>query len=298
MNPQEDIKVILYSNRAQCYLNLKDFQSAERDASSALMLDREHIKALFRLGTAQYRLKKYKEAKSTFNNLVMIDPKNVNGLEYLGHTEQKLSKIRLEAYEKLCSGEITGDSTKIGTNIIKVQEFNLDQRFAEKMKNGDDSDLQNSGVKETSIPSMVEEIQEEPKEVVERESKIEFLSRTTIDDSKVDTSEQKGLSDFVESANEEEELKRLQQERNKPKKKNKKGKKNKNKKKEGLIDVSRLFVDSNTQIITDSMRPNFCYDCDYETFHNKYCFSIQKSLMMKLKIHQNQAKFNLSQTIS
>lgn len=240
MNPSDkDIKVILYSNRAQCYINLKDYLAAERDASSALVLDREHIKSMFRLGIAQYKLKRYKEAKKTFNNMVKTDPKNANGLEYLAHTEQKLSKIRLEAYEKLCSGEIVGDSTKIGTKTIKVKEFNLDQRFMEGVSNGDDIHNENSSSKETSIPSLVEEVEEASTETAERESKIEFLSRTAIEETNTDKTEQKGLSDFVENANEEEELKKLQQERNKPKK-NKKKKKNKNKKK-GLIDVSLLY---------------------------------------------------------
>ena len=219
MNPDDkDIKVILYSNRAQCNLNLKDYQSAERDASSALMLDREHIKSMFRYATALFKLKKYKEAKKVFNNLVMIDPKNKNGLEYLAHTEQKLSKIRMEAYDNLLSGEIVGDSTKIGTRTIKVQEFNLDQRFVEGIKNGNDLHLENSSSHEANIPRLVEEVNNESQEVSERESKTEFLSRTTIEDNKTDKAEQKGLKDFVENSNEEEELKKLQQERSKAKK--------------------------------------------------------------------------------
>ena len=223
MNPEDkDIKVILYSNRAQCHLNLKEYQSAERDASSALIFDRNHIKSMFRLGTALYKLKKYKEAKRLFNSMVMIDPNNKNGLEYLSHTEQKLSKIRMEAYESLLAGEIIGNSTQIGIKTIKINEYNLDQRFSEEIRNGDDTLKVHSNSNETIIPCLVEEIPEEPQEVTERESKIEFLSRTSIEDNRKDKLELKGLNDFVESANEEKELKKLQQERNRSKKNKKK----------------------------------------------------------------------------
>lgn len=205
-NPNDrSTKVILYSNRAQCHLNLKDYKSAEHDAASALALDGEHSKSLFRRGTALYHLKRYKEAKAAFNKLLMVDPKSKDGLSYLTHTEQKLSKIKMEAYEKLCYDEPIGDSTKIGNKVIPVQEVNVDPKLlAEK-------DMNRSVSAEGS-----EELPQR-----ERESRTDFLSKTDVSKKLRGEEQVKGLSDFIENE-EAEELKKLQEERNTTKQRRKK----------------------------------------------------------------------------
>ena len=50
-NPKE--KSILFSNRSQCHLNLKNWQAAESDARHALLQDPDNEKARFRLEKAQ-----------------------------------------------------------------------------------------------------------------------------------------------------------------------------------------------------------------------------------------------------
>lgn len=206
-------------------MNLKNYVDAEKDALSALRLDNAHVKSLFRYGTALYYLRQYKQAKMEFSNLLRVDPRNKNGQEYLRHTEQKLAKIKIEAYEKLYLGEIVGGSTGIGKSIIKVQEINIDKKEAENIPEKIEFKEEDKS----------EEIKEEVKE--ERESKTELLSKTDVSNIKRDKGEDKSINEFIENPEEQEELRRLEEERKnnqrkKGKKKNRKrgkGKKNKNK---------------------------------------------------------------------
>lgn len=247
MNPEDkDMKVVLYSNRAQCYLNLKDYHNAEKDALSALRLDKTHGKSLFRHGLALYRLKKYKEAKREYNNLLKVDPKNKNGLEYLRHTDQKLANIKREAYDKLYYGEIIGDSTRRGNKIIPVEEINMDPKLKkqveeeESKKQDATQDTNTSHVKE--IPKQGVKESDKPQD---RESKHEFLSKTDVSNITRNKENTKDVNEFVEDANEEEELKRLEEERKaKGNKKGKKGKK-KGKKNKGKNNVENQGEDSN-----------------------------------------------------
>jgi len=225
MNPEDiGMKVVLYSNRAQWYLNLKNYVDANRDALSALRLDSAHVKSLFRYGTALYYLKKYKQAKLEFSNLLRVDPHNKNGQQYLRHTEEKLAKIKLEAYEKLYLGEIIGDSTSIGKNVIQVEEINLDSKLAQNTPK-----LADAPIEEPAAP-------QEETSPLERESKTEFLSKTDVSNIHRDKEEDKKIDDFIENYEEQEELKRLEQERKSSKKGKKKRGKRKKKSKESTSD--------------------------------------------------------------
>ena len=179
MNPEDrDMKVTLYSNRAQWFLNLKQHKEAERDALSALRLDKTHLKSMFRHGTALYYLKRYKEAKHAFNNLLRMDPNNKNGIEYLKHTDQKLSKIKMEAYEKLYYGEINGDSTSVGVNVIRVEEIHMDPKLKKQI---DEQHVSGSNhAPQEKENSKISEVNGDDRTVEERQSKADFLSKTDV----------------------------------------------------------------------------------------------------------------------
>lgn len=228
MNPEDpEIKVVLYSNRSQCHLNLKNYVDAEKDALSALRIDHLHMKSLFRHGTALYYLKRYKEAKREFNNMLKIEPSNKNGLEYLRHTDQKLSKIKTEAYEKLYYGEIVGDTTSKSVSVIRVEEINLDPKLKQQLEEQKEK-AANSLVKEIEIPEKAEDSKNDGV----RESKTEFLTKTDVSNIARNKGERKDLDEFVENKEEMEELKKLEEERknnsNKRRKRKDRKKKNKN----------------------------------------------------------------------
>jgi tetratricopeptide (TPR) repeat protein len=238
MNPDDpEIKLVLYSNRAQCYLNLKQYVDAEKDALSALRIDHLHMKSLLRHGTALYYLKRFKEAKWEFNNMLIIEPSNKNGQEYLRHTDQKLSKIKLEAYEKLYYGEIVGNTTSKSVSVIITEEINLDPKQRQQMEEQKEK---------IASKKLIEEV-EEAKNGGVRESKTEFLTKTDVSNIARNKGERKDVDEFVENKEELEELKRLEEERKNDSKKRRKRKDRKKKNKNTNIDQNVEDQPSTTQ---------------------------------------------------
>ena len=54
------MRCLVYSNRAQCYLKLKKYEQAYMDADSAIKYDANHLKSIQRRGTAAYYTKRYR----------------------------------------------------------------------------------------------------------------------------------------------------------------------------------------------------------------------------------------------
>lgn len=71
-----EMKMLIYSNRAQAYIKLKCYPKAFDDANKACTLDSSHIKSLGRRGTASYYLGKYKQARKDFISVLIKDGAN------------------------------------------------------------------------------------------------------------------------------------------------------------------------------------------------------------------------------
>ncbi|KAJ7331979.1 hypothetical protein JRQ81_014159 [Phrynocephalus forsythii] len=65
-----------YSNRALCYLNLKQYKEAIQDCSEALKIDPKNVKAFYRRAQAYKQLKDYRSSKADINSLLKIEPQN------------------------------------------------------------------------------------------------------------------------------------------------------------------------------------------------------------------------------
>ncbi|KAL7985529.1 mitochondrial import receptor subunit TOM34 [Crotalus tigris] len=65
-----------YTNRALCYLNLKQYKEAIVDCSEALKIDPKSVKAFYRRAQAYKELKDYKSSKADINSLLKIEPEN------------------------------------------------------------------------------------------------------------------------------------------------------------------------------------------------------------------------------
>nr|XP_012636062.1 mitochondrial import receptor subunit TOM34 isoform X2 [Microcebus murinus] len=65
-----------YSNRALCYLALKQYREAVKDCTEALKLDGRNVKAFYRRAQAYKALKDYKSSFADINNLLQIEPRN------------------------------------------------------------------------------------------------------------------------------------------------------------------------------------------------------------------------------
>ncbi|XP_019605226.1 mitochondrial import receptor subunit TOM34 [Rhinolophus sinicus] len=65
-----------YSNRALCYLVLKQYKEAVKDCTEALKLDGKNVKAFYRRAQAYKALKDYKSSFADINSLLQIEPRN------------------------------------------------------------------------------------------------------------------------------------------------------------------------------------------------------------------------------
>ena len=72
--------IAVRSNRAQCYLNLRNFKRAIEDCDAVLKLDKTHTKALYRRGIAHKSKDKEELAYRDFLLLLDIDPTNKKAL--------------------------------------------------------------------------------------------------------------------------------------------------------------------------------------------------------------------------
>ncbi|XP_032977269.1 tetratricopeptide repeat protein 12 isoform X4 [Rhinolophus ferrumequinum] len=79
----KDMKV-LYTNRAQAYMKLGDYEKALVDCDWALRCDEKCIKAYFHMGKAHLALKNYSVSRESFQKILEINPqlqKQVKGTE-------------------------------------------------------------------------------------------------------------------------------------------------------------------------------------------------------------------------
>ncbi|KFV49782.1 Mitochondrial import receptor subunit TOM34, partial [Tyto alba] len=72
-----------YTNRALCYLTLKQYKEAVQDCSEALRLDSKNVKALYRRAQALKELKDYKSSIDDIKSLLKTEPKNTAALRLL-----------------------------------------------------------------------------------------------------------------------------------------------------------------------------------------------------------------------
>ncbi|XP_074974894.1 mitochondrial import receptor subunit TOM34 isoform X2 [Caretta caretta] len=79
-----------YTNRALCYLSLKQYKEAIQDCTEALELDAKNIKAFYRRAQAFKELKDYKSSMADINSLLKIEPKNIAAQKLLQELNKNL----------------------------------------------------------------------------------------------------------------------------------------------------------------------------------------------------------------
>uniref|UniRef100_A0A8C8VGI1 Mitochondrial import receptor subunit TOM34 n=1 Tax=Pelusios castaneus TaxID=367368 RepID=A0A8C8VGI1_9SAUR len=77
-----------YTNRALCYLSLKQYKEAIQDCTEALKLDAKNIKAFYRRAQAFKELKDYRSSLADIKSLLKIEPTNTAAQKLL----QELNK--------------------------------------------------------------------------------------------------------------------------------------------------------------------------------------------------------------
>ncbi|XP_008406507.1 mitochondrial import receptor subunit TOM34 [Poecilia reticulata] len=86
LNPNE---ITTYTNRALCYLSVKQHRDAVRDCSEALRMDGGNVKALYRRAQAHKELKDLKACVDDLNVLLKVEPKNSAALKLLQEAQKK-----------------------------------------------------------------------------------------------------------------------------------------------------------------------------------------------------------------
>jgi len=153
--PESDhtLRCVVYSNRAQCRIKLKEYEQAYQDADAALKSDQNHLKSIQRRGTAAYYTQRMRQARKDFMHSLALEY-SAQFEEYLKKASAAIEKVKAEAYEKLKrkvrfnSGvdfdAVEGDvdeSKRIGVDAFKrsaerieVTEMNLDEKQLQEMK--------------------------------------------------------------------------------------------------------------------------------------------------------------------
>jgi tetratricopeptide (TPR) repeat protein len=92
---------IVYSNRAMCFLKLRDYGRAEDDSNRALFYKPEYVKALCRRGLAKKALKKLNTAIADFRQALVYEPDNEDARIELKVLEREHEKKVKAAHEQL-----------------------------------------------------------------------------------------------------------------------------------------------------------------------------------------------------
>lgn len=85
-NPTE---VTTYTNRALCYLSLKQPKDAVRDCDKALWYDSSNVKALYRRAQAHRQLKDNKACEEDLIRLLKVEPKNTAALNLMQELQKE-----------------------------------------------------------------------------------------------------------------------------------------------------------------------------------------------------------------
>ncbi|KAL6090964.1 hypothetical protein STEG23_014512, partial [Scotinomys teguina] len=106
---------VLYTNRAQAYIKLGDYEKALVDCDWALKCDEKCTKAYFHMGKAHLALKNYSKSRECYQKIAEINPKlQTQVKEYLNQVifQEKADLQEKEARESLDSGKNTAMTTK------------------------------------------------------------------------------------------------------------------------------------------------------------------------------------------
>ncbi|XP_045412520.1 tetratricopeptide repeat protein 12 isoform X2 [Lemur catta] len=110
----KDMKV-LYTNRAQAYIKLEDYEKALVDCEWALKCDEKCTKAYFHMGKAHLALKNYSMSRECYKKILEINPMlQTQVKDYLHRVDlrEKADLQEKKAHELLDSGENTAVTTK------------------------------------------------------------------------------------------------------------------------------------------------------------------------------------------
>ncbi|NXT24637.1 TTC12 protein, partial [Syrrhaptes paradoxus] len=105
----------LYTNRAQAYLKMHEYEKAIGDCEWALKCNEKCIKAYFLMGKAHLALKHYSESRQCYEKILQIDPQKESLFKDCMnevHLEEKRMKDEERAMKEVQSGKLAALSIK------------------------------------------------------------------------------------------------------------------------------------------------------------------------------------------
>lgn len=159
-----DVKLVLLSNSAECWLRLREFTKALDSALEALKIDGKHVKSLLRCAKAKKALGMYKGAKVDLLAALQLDAANTALKQELGLLEAKVKGLNEEVLVKMVN---RGKVQSTGLKSIEVKEIGGVVASESSKKKEDEKVLR--GKTEKAIESVSIEKLNLPKNLVELE---------------------------------------------------------------------------------------------------------------------------------
>ncbi|KAK3708844.1 hypothetical protein QZH41_005118 [Actinostola sp. cb2023] len=169
---------------------VKQFILAEEDASKALDLQEDNLKALYRRGLARKALRKYEEAAKDLVNLIKIEPSNASGRKEL-EIVLNLCREARKAKKKVTNESqptVSEIKTSEKQNDSKVEPNKATRRRRvqiEEVNSEEDSDQASST---TSSPSVSKKTPDTSSKATKNESIQEVSDKTDKEEAKAKTS--------------------------------------------------------------------------------------------------------------
>ncbi|KAG8569191.1 hypothetical protein GDO81_014291 [Engystomops pustulosus] len=120
---------VLYTNRAQTYIKLKQYENAIRDCEWALKCDKTCVKAYVHMGKAHLGLKNYLKARNCYKKIIDLDiskEKLVKGYLNQVDFQEKKDNQEQKALQELAAGNQDAVSvTQLLTKLCKEEQSPL-----------------------------------------------------------------------------------------------------------------------------------------------------------------------------
>ena len=124
-----------YANRAACHIQLRSYVAAELDASVAIELRPEYVKALYRRGQAREALEEYSNACEDMRRVAQLDPSVKAAAEVLPRLEELAQKKRENRVAACAASKPGAASSKpnSGEAVISILEYDPKQPVLEQV---------------------------------------------------------------------------------------------------------------------------------------------------------------------
>jgi len=90
-DPEQNLHATILSNRAACFLNLKDYEAALKDCEAVLKIEQSHVKGNFRKAMSLAGLGNLKEARDLLGILITKGSENPNDLQTWQDAQEKIN---------------------------------------------------------------------------------------------------------------------------------------------------------------------------------------------------------------